>query len=227
MNRTTLVAGLIVMVAFAVGVEGADSPRFRGPAGDGIFPETGLLRQWPEGGPKLLWSADGLGPGYSSVVVAKGIVYVTGMDEQKQGYLNAFAMDGSVKWKKPYGPEMPKTGPAPAGTRGTPTIDGGRVYLQTGFAKLVILDAGNGAVLKTIDLLDRFGAAQAKFGFAEGPLIDGGKVICTPGGEDASLVALDKTTGETIWQSKGLSRPSGYCSPRLIEHGGRKVVVTM
>jgi len=226
-KTTILCAFFVTTVVLGAGLQAADSPRFRGPAGDGVFPETGLLKQWPEGGPKLLWSADGLGPGYSSAVVAKGTVYITGMDEQKQGYLTAFAMDGSVKWKMPYGPELPKTGPAPGGTRGTPTIDGDRIYLQTGFGKLVILDAGSGKVLKTIDLLARFGAEQARFGFAEGLLVDGRKIICTPGAEDASLAAIDKTTGETLWQTKGLSRPSGYCSPRLIRHGGRKIVVTM
>jgi outer membrane protein assembly factor BamB len=82
-------------------------------------------------------------------------------------------------------------------------------------------------VLKSIDLLERFGAEQAKFGFAECVLVDGGKVICTPGGPDASLAALDKNTGETIWQTRGLSQPSGYCSARLIRRGSQRLVLTM
>ncbi|UCD50561.1 MAG: PQQ-like beta-propeller repeat protein, partial [Phycisphaerales bacterium] len=80
---------------------------------------------------------------------------------------------------------------------------------------------------KTIDLLERFGAGQAKFGFAECVLVDGQKVICTPGGPDASLVALDRDTGETIWKTEGLSQPAGYCSPRMIRHNGKKLIVTM
>jgi outer membrane protein assembly factor BamB len=223
----TLCALLVSTVVLVGGVQAGDSPRFRGPAGDGVFAETGLLKQWPEGGPKLVWSADGLGPGYSSAVVVKGTVYITGMDDQKQGHLIAFTLDGPQKWKTAYGPELGKTGPAPGGTRGTPTVDGDRAFLQTGFAKLVILDAGSGALLKTVDLLDRFGAGQAKFGFAEGVLVDGRRVICTPGGTDASLVALDRDTGDAIWQSTGLSEPAGYCTPRFISHGGRKIVVTM
>ncbi|UCD50144.1 MAG: PQQ-binding-like beta-propeller repeat protein, partial [Phycisphaerales bacterium] len=113
MNRMTLAAALIVMVVFTGGAVGADSPRFRGPAGDGVFVETGLLKQWPEGGPKLIWSKTGLGPGYSSAVVVDGIVYVTGMDDQNQGQLYAFGLDGSLKWKTAYGPEFVKAGPAP------------------------------------------------------------------------------------------------------------------
>jgi len=227
MNRTTLVVTLIVMVALVVGVEGADSPRFRGPAGDGVFAETGLLKEWPGGGPELAWSKTGLGLGYSSATVVDGTVYITGMDGEKQGYLYAFDLDGSLKWKVAYGPELDKTGPAPGGTRGTPTIDGDRIFLMTGFAKLVILDKADGTVLKTIDLLERFGAGQAKFGFAECVLVDGQKVICTPGGPDASLVALDRDTGETIWKTEGLSQPAGYCSARLIRHNGKKLIVTM
>ena len=96
-----------------------------------------------------------------------------------------------------------------AGTRGTPTIDGDRVFLMTGFGKLVTFDAAKGQVLKTIDLLERFGGKQAQFGFAECVLVDGQKIICTPGGPDASLVALDKNTGETLWQTKGLSQADG------------------
>ena len=227
MNRTRLVATLIVVCALVIAAQGADSPRFRGPAGDGVFAETGLLKQWPEGGPKLAWSKTGLGLGYSSALVVDGTVYITGMDEKKQGHLFAFGLDGSLKWKVAYGPELGKTGPAPGGTRGTPTIDGDRIFLMTGFAKLVILDKAQGQVLKTIDLLERFGAGQAKFGFAECVLVDGQKVICTPGGPDASLVALDRNTGETLWKTEGLSQPAGYGSVRLIRHNGKKLIVTM
>jgi len=227
MNKTTVLSLLIVTVSLAMAAQGADCPRFRGPAGDGVFPESGLLKQWPQGGAKLAWSVEGLGPGYSSAVVVAGTVYVTGMDGQNQGILFAFAIDGSPKWKTAYGPEFVKAGPAPTGTRGTPTVDGNRVLVTTGFAKLVALDAGNGQVLRTVDLLERFGAEQARFGFAECVLVDGRKIICTPGGSDASLVALDRDTGETIWQSKGLSQPSGYCSARLVRQNGRSLALTM
>lgn len=227
MNRTMVGGMLIGALSLAVASRAADCPRFRGPQGDGVFPETGLLKQWPEGGPKLAWSVDGLGPGYSSAVVADGTVYVTGMDSQNQGILFAFGEDGSRKWKVAYGPEFVKEGPAPTGTRGTPTVDGDRVFVMTGFTRLVIFDANKGQVLKTVDLLERFGAEKARFGFAECVLVDGRKVICTPGGPDASLVALDRETGETIWQTKGLGQPSGYCSARLVSHNGRKLVLTM
>jgi len=227
MKDRVAVSMLVVVMALAAAVQAADCPRFRGPAGDGVFPETGLMKQWPQGGPKLAWTAKGLGQGYSSAVVANGVVYVTGMDEQKQGYLFAFGLDGTPKWKVGYGPELGKSGPAAAGTRATPTIDGDRAYLVTGLGKLVTSDVAKGQVLKTVDLLEQFKAKQAQFGFAEAVLVDGKKLICTVGGTDASLVAFDKNTGEVLWQSKGLSQAPGCCSPRIVNHNGRQLILTM
>jgi len=227
MKRIVLLSMLPVMIIPIVCAYGADSGRFRGPAGDGIFPETGLLKKWPEGGPKLVWSVTGLGKGFSSVALAEGTVYVTGMDGQKQGYLFAFNLDGSPKWKVAYGPEMGKTGPAVAGTRGTPTVDGDKIYVMSSFAKLYIIDPKKGQVLKSVNLLEISGAKQARFGFAECVLVDGKKIICTPGGPDASLMALDKDTEKKIWQSKGLSQQSAYCSARLIRHGNRRLIITL
>jgi len=218
---------ILTTIILAVNVNGGDCPRFRGPAGDGKFNETGLLKEWPEGGPKLAWSADKLGKGYSSAVVGNGTIYVTGMDDQNQGYLFAFNLDGSPKWKTAYGPEMQKTGPAVAGTRGTPTIDTDRIFVMSSFGKLISFEPEKGQIIKTIDLLEKFGAAQAKFGFAECVLVDGKKVVCTPGGPSASVVALDKDTGETLWQSKDISGQSACCSARLITHAGKKQIVTM
>lgn len=227
MKRITLFSILLVIIVPVIGVYGADCPRFRGPAGDGVFPETGLLKEWPEGGPKLAWSVTGLGQGFSSAVVVDGTIYITGMDAEKQGYLFAFNLDGSLKWKVPYGPEMGKSGPAVAGTRGTPTVDGGRIFVMSGFARLFMVESQKGQVLKSVDLLKLSGAEQAKFGFAECVLVDGKKVICTPGGPDASLMALDKDTFETIWQTKGFSQPSAYCSARLIRHENRRLIITL
>ena len=227
MKASAILSMFVVVFISSVTAWSADCPRFRGPDGDGVFPETGLLEQWPADGPRLAWCKTDLGLGYSSATVVDDTVYITGMDAAKQGYLYAFHLDGSLKWKTAYGPELGKTGPAPGGTRGTPTIDGDRIFLVTGFAKLVILDKAEGEVLKTIDLLERFGAGQAKFGFAECVLVDGQKVICTPGGPDASLVALDRDTGATLWKTEGLSQPAGYCSARLIRHGGQRLIVTM
>jgi len=227
MNRIVLSLLFLLMLILAAIVHAEDCPRFRGQACDGIFSETGLLKKWPEGGPKLTWSVKNLGKGYSSATVVDGTVYVTGMNEQKQGYLFAFNIDGSPKWKTPYGPEMDKTGPAVAGTRGSASISGDRIFVMNSFGKLIIFEREKGQLLKSIDLLELSGAKQARFGFAECVLVDGRKVICTPGGPDASLMAIDKESGQIIWRTKGLSQQSAYCSAKLIRHGDQQLVITL
>lgn len=226
MKRIALVSTFCLMIISAA-IQGEDCPRFRGASCDGMFLETGLLKKWPESGPKLAWSVKGLGKGYSSAVLVDGTIYVTGMDDQNQGYLFAFNTDGSQKWKTSYGPEMGKTGPAVAGTRGSASVSGDRIFIMSGFGKLYILERENGQLLKTIDLLEQSGAGQAKFGFAECVLGDGNKVICTPGGPDSTLIAIDKESGQIIWQTKGLSQQSAYCSARLINRGNKRLVVTL
>jgi outer membrane protein assembly factor BamB len=225
--RNGMAVSVLIVVTILATAQGADCPRFRGPAGDGKFKETGLMTKWPEDGPKLAWTVKGLGQGYSSAVVANGTLYVTGMDEQKQGYLFALGLDGSAKWKVAYGLELGKSGPAAAGTRATPTIDGDRAYLVTGPGKFITFDLVKGQVLKTVDLLEQFNAKQAQFGFAEAVLLDGKKAICTVGGTDASLVAFDKNTGEVLWQTQGLSQAPGCCSPRIVNRNGRQLILTM
>jgi outer membrane protein assembly factor BamB len=227
MKRIVLFLTFSVMILSAAIAHGEDCPRFRGASCDGMFPETGLLKKWPESGPKLAWSVKDLGKGYSSAVVVDGTVYVTGMDDQNQGHLCAFNIDGSPKWKTPYGPEMGKTGPAAAGTRGSASVSGNRIFVMSGFGKLYFFEREDGRLLKTIDLLEQSGAGQAKFGFAECVLVDGRKVICTPGGPDATLMAIDKDSGQIIWKTKGLSQQSAYCSARLINQGDRRLVITL
>lgn len=203
----------------------ADSPQFRGPKRDGKFPETGLLKSWPEGGPTLLWKADGIGLGYSSVSVVGDSIYVTGRGEDNNGTFYALGLDGSVKWTLGYGPETSQgQGPAP---RSTPTIDGDRAYILSGPGILHCIDLNKKAILWSVNIVEKFKSLPTEWSMAESLLIDGNKVFCTPGGPDASVVALDKMTGDTIWTSKGLSEAAAYCTPDLIEHGGRRMVLTM
>lgn len=198
--------------------------QFRGPNRDGKSAETGLLKKWPEGGPKLLWSVEGiLGIGFSSVAVVDGYVYTTGMvGEDNQGMLFAFDLEGNPKWQKPYGPEW--TG-SRKGVRTTPTVDGDRLYVISGYAKVVCMDAKKGDIVWEVDGKQKFGSQKIKWGISEAPLIVDDKVICTPGGPDATLVALNKFNGETVWTTKGLSDKACYSSPILVERGGNQIIV--
>lgn len=203
----------------------ADWPQFRGPDRNGQSPETGLLAAWPAEGLTPVWSIEGLGEGFSSAVIAKGRIYVTGMlGEDKQGYLHAYDLDGKRLWSTPYGKEWDKTYP---GTRYTPTIEGGAAYLLSGHGVVSAFNAESGALLWQRDVAKDFGGVAPAMGFAESLLIDGDRLIVTPGGPDASVVALNRANGETRWTSKGLSDQSAYCSPILIEPGGTRLIVTL
>lgn len=218
----------IVLVLLAVGVSGsraAEWPQFRGPDRNGTSPETGLLTQWPAEGLTHVWVAEGLGEGYASAVIAGDKIFTTGMlGDDKQGHLHSFDLAGKKLWSTPYGPEWEKTYP---GSRYTPTIDGGRAYLISGHGLVCAFDTGSGALVWQRDVAKDFGGAAPAMGFAESLLIDGERLIVTPGGPDASVVALSKANGETLWTSKGLSDQSAYCSPILIERGGTRLIVTL
>jgi len=214
---------VLVLVAFGGSVcVAGDWPQFRGPDRSGISTETGLLTAWPEGGPRLLWKYEGLGKGYASVSVANGSIYTTGIEDGK-GCVYAFSLDGKLKWKKSYGPGWTASH---AGSRTTPTIDGDKLYVMSGQGKIVCYSTG-GDEIWSVDTAKKFGCKNIRWGISESVLVDGDKVICTPGGPDASVVALDKNTGKTIWTSKGVSDKSAYCNPILLELGDKRLLITM
>ena len=199
-------------------------PRFRGSNQDGCSSDTGLLKQWPAGGPKLISTVEGLGSGYSTVSIANGTIYTTGMGRSGDGTLFAYDMNGQLKWKKTYGPEWRKSMP---GVRCTPTIDGENVYLISGVGQVFCFDAGSGEQKWSVDAFTKFGGKYGTWGIAESPVIDGDNVICTPGGGKATVAALNKTTGETVWTCLVEGERSCYCTPILVERGPNRIIVTM
>ena len=216
---------LVLAAALAAPIAQADdSPRFRGPDGSGQFEEAGLLQSWAEGGPKLSWSIDGLGESYASVAVSGGRLYTTGLAEGR-GLVFALDLDGKQLWKQDYGAEF--DGRGYPGTRTTPLVDGGRLYMLSSLGKALALDAETGKKLWEVDIFERFEGKNTYFGLAANPLLVDGKLIYTPGGPDASVVALDPKSGETVWTSRGLGDGPGYCSPRLFDNGKVRQIVTM
>ena len=206
-------------------VVAADSPQFRGPNRDGQFPATGLLKEWPEGGPPVAWVARGIGAGYASPSIVGDTIYVPGTLPGNQGALFVLDLEGNILSSHPYGPET--TDNQAPGPRSTPTIDGDRLYLISGLGVVTCFQLPDCTILWQVDMMERFNGQMITWTIAESPLIDGDNLICTPGGPDASVVALDKMTGETVWTSTGLSEASAYCSPDVFEIGGRRLIVTM
>ncbi len=199
-------------------------PAFQGPRGDNKSTETGLLKRWPEGGPELLWTAEGIGEGYSTVSLAHGLIYTAGNNDDNT-IVTALSLDGQIRWQVPTGGAWRESYP---GTRSTPTIDGDRLYYQNPLGELYCLNARTGEPIWNVSVLERFGAGNIKWALAESSLIDGDRVISTPGGPNTAVVALDKMTGATVWQSESAEGDAaGYATPTLAEYEGKRLLFTM
>lgn len=198
-------------------------PRFLGPRGDNVSSDTGLMKQWPQSGPTLLWTAKGIGEGFSSVTLADGRIFTAG-NRDDQTVVTALDMEGKILWQVPNGPAW--TGSYP-GTRGTPTIEGDRVYHESPLGQLVCLDAATGSVHWTRNILKDFEAKNLEWALAESVLVDGDRVICCPGGKAASVAALDKRNGHTVWTTPSTGDLAGYATPILAEWQGLRMILAM
>lgn len=214
---------MIFVLCFNSNIYSADWPQFRGLHRDGIASEIGLLKQWPEGGPKLLWSFEDLGAGYGSAAIAAGSVYIVG-EENNLETVFAFDLQGKLLWKTAVSKRWNQSFPE---ARTTPTVENGFLYVSTGLGDIACLNAKTGKVKWNVQAVEKFSGKYHRWGIAECPLVVDDKVIATPGGKDATLVALDKSSGKTVWTTKGLDEQANYCSPILVERAGLKIIVTM
>ncbi len=205
---------LIPVCAFA-----DDWPQWQGPDRTNVSKETGLLPSWPAGGPKLLWTFRDAGVGYSGPAIIGDRLYTMGADDKTefiyaldlktQKKLWSTAID--ARFKNGYGD----------GPRGTPTVDGDLVFGLGGQGTLICVKAATGEKVWSKNLKTAFGGVMMSgWGYSESPLVDGDKVVCTPGGSKGAIVALNKKTGESIWQSKEFTDKAGYSSLILLEAGG-------
>jgi outer membrane protein assembly factor BamB len=202
-----------------------DWPQWRGPERTGISQETGLLKQWPQSGPAALWSAAGLGDGYGSISVKGNQVFVQGLKGRDSVVTSLGRTDGKILWTRVVGPGRDNDrGPGP---RSTPTVDGDRVFVLTENGDLAALRAPDGSVVWQRNILRDFSGQNISWLISESPLVDGDRVIVTPGGRGAGMVALDKTTGKTLWVTKELSDEAGYSSPIVADIGGVRTVMTL
>jgi len=198
-------------------------PQWRGPRRDGISDEKHLLQSWPQGGPPLLWKTEGLGRGWSSPVVTGGSIYLSG-DVGEELRLFALDLDGKIRWESANGRAW--TGQYP-GARSSAAIDEGRLYHLNAHGRVACLDAAGGKEIWSVDILQRFEGSVILWGLSECLLVDGPRLIVTPGGKKAAMAALDKTTGETVWASEPIEKnDAGYSSPILFELDGRRHLVT-
>ena len=181
---------------------GADWPQWRGPDRNAISKESGLLQEWPQSGPSLAWKITGLGGGYSAPSISSGRIFGMSNHDNDEVVWALSETDGTEQWVTKLGPA--KTDGMPQGKEGpgcTPTVDGDRLYVIGASGALACLQTENGKIVWQRSLTDDFGGVVPTWRYNESPLVDGHKLICTPGGPEATFVALDKMTGETIWKS--------------------------
>lgn len=215
----TIIIILIIANTFTIN---AQNSQWRGPNRDGIFPDTSLLTEWPEGGPEVLFVTEGLGRGYSSTVATKDMIYATGIKDSTE-YLTALDHNGKILWQKAYGRCWNKSIPE---ARCTPTLDGERIYVITGLDRLSCINAINGQEIWAVNIHEKYNSSWDMFGVSESLLIVDNMVLTTPAGESTTAIALNKMNGELIWKSESLGAHRCNMSPMVIYHCGKRYFIT-
>jgi outer membrane protein assembly factor BamB len=195
---------------------------WRGPDRSGLYNEKGLLKKWPDGGPALLWEANRMGDGYSSPTVTDDAIYVTGRRDSSD-VLTALTLQGKKKWEVVYGKAWIANH---TGSRCTPTYYKGKIFLISGEGDLVCVGP-DGKIKWSKNHYRMFDSRPIQFGISESPVVVDNKVIASPGGKKASLVAFNIENGNVVWQAEPLNEEPQYVNPLLIEYAGKKMIVTV
>ena len=212
----------LITITYAVDQE-SSWPQFHGPNRDNISTEKGLLKKWPVNGPTLIWTTRGLGHGFSSISITDGMIY-TASSIGNNTVVIALNLDGKVLWKVKNGKSW--TGAHP-GSRGTPTIDGNRLYHQNPHGSIVCLNAKTGDIIWQFNIIGKFNSKVPRWALSESLLVDGDHLISCPGGPQTCMVALDKTNGTVVWKAPGTGELAGYASPALFEYKGLRIITTL
>lgn len=208
-----------------------DWPQWRGVHRDGISSERNLLKQWPSGGPNLAWTIDGLGEGFSSPAIMGGKIYLLGTEGNEE-YVIALQLNGKAAWKSRLGTKA--GGGGYPGPRGTPTVDGDHIYAIGSDGTLGCFRREGGVEIWRKNLKNDFGGRIGRWDYSESPLVDGDKLICSPGGDQATMVALNKSNGTVIWNGSAAElsvsqdgyTTAAYASPIVAMISGTRQYIT-
>jgi outer membrane protein assembly factor BamB len=201
--------------------------QWRGADRNGIYQESGLLEQWPEEGPQLLWTYEGLGRGYAAPAVLGDKLFVNG---EKEGKAYLFALDtaGKLLWKAPNGLEFLGEGFSSTypGSRSTPTVMGKLVYTSAGHGRIACFNASTGAEEWALNIMENLGGEVGYFGYSESVAVDGDHVYCFPGGPEVNFAAINRFNGKTSWESGAMRDTFAYGSPVLVDLPQRDILIT-
>ena len=199
----------------------AQEAQWRGPDRSGIFPEKGLLKKWPESGPEMILKVADVGNGYSQPVLHGDVIYITGKKDEND-ILSAVNLKGETLYQVVYGKSWNNTYPE---TRSTPTIDGDRLYVISGMGEVVCIEKATGKILWSVNAHEKYKGEIHRWGVAESPLIVDGIVTYTSGGNQNSIIALDKMSGKEVWKSESVGGARTYVSPVLYEDGNVRLII--
>jgi outer membrane protein assembly factor BamB len=205
----------------AVAQTASDWPQWRGPNRDGLSQETGLLKQWPAEGPPLAWKTTGAGRGYSSLAITGGRIFTMGLRGDREFVVAFDVATGKEAWATAHGTAYRDS--RGDGPRGTPTVEGERLYALGGNGDLSCIETRTGRVVWAMNILKKFGGENIGWGISESPLIIGEKLLVNAGGPGASIVALNKKDGTVIWKTQ--SDKAGYSSAMTVQVGSKTEVV--
>lgn len=217
------VAGLCLSSLAVAAADGPWWPAFHGPQRDNLVRETGLLKQWPRQGPRLIWKFPGCGRGYAAVSAAGGLLYTSGDFGDEERVL-ALDVDGRLRWQAPNGKAWRGAQP---GSRTTPTYDDGLVYHLGPHGDLAAFEAATGRRVWAVNIRETFSARLGLWGYTENLMVDGDRVLCMPGGAEGRVVALDKKSGRTLWANTEITDLNAYSSPIVAEHNGVRQYIAL
>jgi outer membrane protein assembly factor BamB len=222
MNHRFLVCAILLALSAQQALFATDWPQWRGPSRTGVSEETGLLQSWPEGGPKRLWIFDKAGNGYSGPAIARGKLFTIGTREDSEVLICLDANAGKELWVSPVGSILKNDWGN--GPRGTPTVDGDFVYAMSGDGLVACASASDGKIVWKQSMRE-LGGRIPGWGYCESVLVHGDNLLCTPGGGQGAIAALDKKTGKVIWQSTEFTDPAHYSSIIAADLNGKSQLI--
>ena len=221
MKKLTALITIILIVVISISAQ--DIKEWRGQNRDGVYQAENLLTEWPEEGPELLWSVENLPEGYSSYSIVGDKIYTTGQRDTMDVCL-ALDLNGNILWETAYGRSWNGSYPL---TRCTPTFDNGKLYVTSGYGDIACIDAGSGKLIWKVEGYEKWDIHFNIWGIAESVVVFDDKVIYNPIGKKTTTVALNKQSGDVVWESISINDSAAYVSPIYASYGGKNMIINI